>query len=283
MRNIALLFLLAAVSGCVGQTDFGSPGLSIASFKSDLETAYAGEELSIELRLDNSGDVPAKIDSIEILGIKLEDWLVSSTCDSLKGFMLPPKNFINCVYKLQAPDVPEGLKGTYRPKARVTYEYRTISATSIFIGPSADIRRIDDIKSLPSKKETTLSPVAIDVEARNPIRLSQGSVSFPVAIKIINRGGGVICNGPCNPGTWHKITLRITSSSNVRVEGESCGQDASGRILTLYKGQENELICSLIATPSASGTGESLIIVESDYGYITERETAITVSKRAFA
>lgn len=283
MRQLLLLSVVL-LSGCIAQSSLagGSPGLVITSFQPDLSTAYSGEDLSLELRLDNTGTSPAKITSIELLSISPKEWSSRSSCDSWEGREVPAKNFVSCVYNLKAPEIPQGLREVYKPKVRITYSYSTTAITTLFIGPSKDIRRIDDIKNLAASTQSTSGPLAIGVQTRNPIRISQGSVAFPLAITLDNIGGGVICNGECNRDTWHKVSIGFEASPNIKLAGESCGMDAQNRDIDLLNGRENELVCELTATPEDAGIVESRIIVKSDYGYITERESSVTVTNRIF-
>jgi hypothetical protein len=157
----------------------------------------------------------------------------------------------------------------------VTYGYRSDAVALVTVGTLDEIRRISmQGGSLPYKTESTDGPVSIDIKTANPVKVSGPSVEFPVRITVTN-GPGTVCLGSCEPNTWNKIRLTLG--------GALKPSDCPGTIeLDLFKGRSNSFVCNLKASPSDAGAGltQKRFQVGSEYEYIVQKETAISIKKR---
>lgn len=279
MRRIILIFLiLICISGCVKTGSVTKNyGVVIETFQTDFNSYFSGEPVQFQIRISNQGSNNAIIENIEIVGIELGElgWNeIENTCKNLLGTVLAPNSRKNCVWEFKSPNLNKGLSVSYEPKLRLSYFYKTATISSVVIGTSDELRRIKTTgKTIPIKTSTTGGPVSINVITTSPIKLSDSGVTFPIKIEVKNNGGGTVCEGSCNQGKWNKIKLNIKTDMKL----SDCNKEEE---IQLWKGQSNTIVCSLTAPSKISGVEEKLIEVSSEYGYITEKTTSLSITRK---
>jgi len=276
MRSILILAAVMFVSGCVIQTTpFMGSGLVISEFSADFPTIYSGDEVHLGLKLSNTGSVDANVVGMDMTGLDLKSWKEkSNSCKELSRTPIKPGGSVNCIIALVAPDIGN-LEVPFTPKIHVTYSYSSNAIALVTVGTTDELRRIAlQGGSLPYEAKSSAGPVSIDIKASSPIRASGTSAEFPVRMTVTN-GAGTACSGKCSPSTWNKIKLSITTT----MQSAGCPSQIE---LILYKGQSNSFFCNMKAASGDAGAGltQKSIEVQSDYGYIIEAETSLSIKRR---
>ncbi len=278
MRHIvAAIIPVLLLSGCLQPAESGTSGLIIDVFEADEQVVLSGEDIQLQLKVTNTGNVQGRIISVQMLNIDPAEWQVKQgSCRSLSESTLAPSEFKSCSITYKAPGVPEGLEAVYKPVIRVEYSYYSTAARSINLAPAAEMRRIKSIESLQSSSTSTSGPVALSVEAKNPLSISSGVVSFPVKVSVSNTGGGTVCSSSCyDKSSWQKLTVRLRLDKTM---SSDCGTTLN---LDLTKGKDNQFVC-LLKTAASENLVERVVEVRADYNYLVERELTVRVSNRRF-
>jgi hypothetical protein len=279
MRRILLILLiLVCISGCVEMgTVTTNYGVVIENFETDFDSLFSGEPVQFQIRIFNQGNTDATIENLEIVGIELggSGWTeIKNTCKELLNKVIISKTRKNCVWEFNSPMLDQGLSASYEPKLRLSYLYKTTTISSVTLGTSDELRRMKTMgKIIPTKTSTTGGPVSINVITTGPIKLSDGSVTFPIKIEVKNIGGGTVCEGSCKQENWNKIKLNIKTDMKLT----DCKKQEE---VQLWKGQSNTIVCSLTAPSRISGIEEKIIEVSSEYGYITEKTTSLSIVRK---
>jgi hypothetical protein len=209
-----------------------------------------------------------------------------------------------CTWTYNAPPIQKGFTITYTPTVRVFYAYNSGVVKLITFGSSNELRNIQDTGGkLPAEtKSQTSSPIMLDIQTKGPIRFWQGEngVIVPVEITINNVGGGIACADP-NSGkiqgsckstvaqsgenAQNKVKLTISfgtdSSSKMSLQGEACAGFSTGKVISLWKGQSNSIVCEVLAAGLNSvSTVQRMIQVTADYEYYTDTSSSIKVIGR---
>ncbi|MBI2675343.1 MAG: hypothetical protein HYX24_02710 [Candidatus Aenigmarchaeota archaeon] len=277
-REILVLILPALLlSGCIQPSESGSSGLIIDVFESDEQIVLSGEDIQLQLKITNTGSVPGRIRSVQMLNINPDEWHVrQGSCSSLAESVIAPGSFRSCSITYRAPAVPEGLATVYKPVIRVEYTYYSTAARSINIAPASEMRRIKAVESLQSSSTSTSGPVALSVEAKNPLSISNGQVSFPIKVSVDNTGGGTVCRTSCyDKSSWQQVSVYLRLDSTMRSD---CGTTLE---LDLTKGRNNQFVC-LLTTTASENLVERVIEVRADYNYLVEKGLVVKISNRKF-
>jgi hypothetical protein len=196
-----------------------------------------------------------------------------------------------CTWTYKVPDVMEGVSVTYNPYARILYKYETMTVKSITILPRNEVKKLRDSgETIPiTTSSTTRSPITLDIETQNPIRFSgDNSITFPVKIIIRNVGGGTTCYhdsiDQCRfsqipQQVWNKVKVYIEEDSGIDVSRD-CKKDDGGVEITLYKGNENSIICDVTVDDLPDSILHKNIKIHADYFYMIDSELQITVTGR---
>ena len=302
-RSALLLFAVAAVIAVSGCTAISGPsgaaggsGLVIENFEADFPQAFAGEELQFQARVRNTGSVRADAAQGFVLG--LDGWGGDCTewPEDELGTLLAPdpvrgtagqsdtKIWTGC----QAPDVRPGLSLTSNPTLRVFYHTSSEVLKSVTFASQDELRRAQNLNQpLPAETlSATSSPIAMSIEVKGPIRVfaEDGSVGFPVEIKLSNVGGGVACFpegggiGECREGEgWNQVNLHpLSGGAGGSVEVTEC---ASGPVV-LWRGQSNSVVCTVRVSDvsTQSGAVQKVLSASADYIYFIDKTASITVT-----
>ncbi len=301
--RLLLLLAVAAVIAVSGCTTFSSPssatsgkGVVIENFEADFPQAFSEESIQLQARVRNTGSVRAESAQGFVLG--LEGWGGDCTewSEDELGTLLAPdpvrgtagqsdtKIWTNC----QAPDVRSGLSLTSSPTLRVFYHTSSEVLKSVTIASQDELRRVQNLNQpLPTETlSATSSPIAMSIEVKGPIRVfaEDGSVEFPVEIKLSNVGGGVACYPEsggveeCRNGQgWNQVNLHaLSAGAGDSVEVTEC---ASGAIV-LWRGQSNSVVCTVKVSgvTTQSGAIQKVLSAGADYVYFIDKTTSITVT-----
>jgi len=273
-RFLILLLLTAVIiaSGCIGATTTGTGnGLSIQAFEPDFASVYSDENVKLQLRAKNMGDVVAENIKAEIAGISLSEWSGSGfgfTQEQNLGKALPYDQATKtegetktAYWNLKAPKLPKGISYDYTPIAKLSYDYKTQAIQPMTIVDETELRRIiQQGKSLPSKTSAyTKGPFSVDIETGNYVKTSSRFTSgttydiFPISIKITNSGwesgGTVLREGGAFSGFWGKdydypVQVKITPPAGTDfVYSGTWDSDCSRGTVTvdLWKGKERTI------------------------------------------
>ncbi len=305
-----LILTLAAViaaSGCINPNLQTGDGVVIQEFTPGFSEVYPEEPVTFFLKFKNIGSVEATEVFAELLGLD-EDWAASSRGlgTILNNEMLPqetkcqypnmgnhytmkpPDMFYGtegetatCTWKYKAPPIPQGFRPTYDITARLFYNYRTDLVKSFTILSTEELMRYNQQgKTLPSSTvSSTRSPITITVEARDPIRFWEGSITFPIAITFSNTGGGMVClKNQCKKTKgqeWNQLEYSIKEiSKGVRVD---CFDHE--KTVEVWPNRDNTIVCDVTVTDTSRVTGheERMISISAEYSYFTDAEASIIV------
>ncbi|MCJ7816466.1 MAG: hypothetical protein MUP55_01290 [Candidatus Aenigmarchaeota archaeon] len=212
-----------------------------------------------------------------------------------------------CTWTYKAPPIQQGFTIPYTPTVRTFYSYKSGAVKLITFGPSRELRTIQDTGGkLPTEtKSQTSSPIMLDIQTQGPIRFwpEEKAVVFPLEITIKNVGGGVACadeklnyveksskDNKCRAlaaGEVSKNRVKIkinfgSDSSNTKMElSQECKDFKDGKLVSLWKGQSNSVVCDVTALGLVSeNTIQRMITAEAVYDYYTDISSSITVIGR---
>lgn len=288
MRLLILpLMLIVFVSGCTTITPIinSGTGLVITDFEPEFPEVYSTERIKFTTRIQNTGSLPALNIQEEIVGI--EDWDLVSV-DQLEcehGFGLIPADSVTgtvgetklCSWTYIAPNVPDRLSVTYKPVARVYYNYLSNTVSSVSIVPRNELRRLQNAgQSLPiDTQSSTPGPVRIDITTE-PVLSFEPSITFPLKITINNVDSGIACRSNCkDSANWNKVKLIFDLGGSMRL------MDCNDMELSLYKGKTNSVTCKVEAFNIPDNSIDKRTIkVSAEYDYLIEMSTEVTVLSR---
>ncbi len=279
----ALPLAIILVAGCI-QVPATGGGLIINTFEPDFLQVYSGEPVNFRLLVKNTGSVDATdvrpvitgVDNWRSAGGTCDEWNRISASVPYLGIEGGSKN---CVWTLDAPEVPEGLSTTHNPTVRLYYTYRTNVVKTIFIASRRELKRIEDSgRALPAEtKSSTSGPITLDIKSIGPIRFWESSVIFPLEITVNNVGGGVVCPtvNDCEDGqNWNSLKMEIEEEG---ITISECRLDE----VTLWRGKSNTFVCKVTVGGLSDITSVmKTISIEASYGYFVDKTTSVTVSWR---
>jgi len=325
IRVFSVLFamiLVITVSGCVLQSNVSNldSGVYIMDFKPEFTNVYSGEPVKFMLRVKNFGSEQATSGKVCMIGLGSE-WIPAeggkfSTCtegcedtDETRMFSLfPPSENVEGEEKIcmwtydKAPEnIPEGMQMTYTPVARLVYYYKSTTVKTISMLPYQEMRRLQETGAeLPSTtSSSSSSPVSITIQNKGPIRYwsepgqDKASVTFPLAIKIENTGGGTTTlSEDAGSGTAQRVynkikavTISFPGLEEADYKLEDCDKylpgdtTSGGKVVELWEGRDYLINCKLTFNNLDRGSPVTKVIqVSAEYGYLVEKSTEIIVS-----
>ncbi|HLD78479.1 MAG TPA: hypothetical protein VJB16_05620 [archaeon] len=309
--------LVVIASGCTTLTGGGTgsvatgPGVVVQDWKPDFSKLYSGEQLALQLRIQNQGQTRARNVVAEVTGIDLADWGTGGfTNYENLGDLIPADAVSNTpgetrtvqFQNLRAPALAKGTSFAYTPVARVSYDYATTAHKPITIVDQNELRRIQQQgRTLPSKATTyTAGPLAVEIRTGNYVKTGTGFGQtydiFPVYIKVTNtqweQGGTVVPKGflPGSSGygfgtiDQYPVLVKVTPPAGTTFVFSGFGQDDCSSFQVtkdLWQGKDAEITCELQVTSPPSIAQEKLITVELDYRYFAEAKATVTVDGTA--
>ena len=142
---VLLLGAVLVASGCTtfgGTSIGGGPGVVITDFIPDLSQVFSGEDVRLQLRIQNQGEARATNVIAELTGIDLAEWgSFGGGFGAVKqlGDLVPfdpvtntPGETTSVTFSnLVAPTLSQGIQFTYTPIVRVSYDYATVAVKPI--------------------------------------------------------------------------------------------------------------------------------------------------------
>lgn len=304
-KSIALwlipVFAVMVISGCVtGPATAGlGAGLAITDWKPDLSEVYSGDDIQLQFRLQNQGEVKAENVRAELAGIDITEWGTFGGFEETKevaGTMLPydttsntPGEVRTVDWKLKAPSLAKGTDFAYTPIVKVSYDYKTSAQKPITLVDVDELRRIKQQGRTLSGKPTTYSagPMAVEIKTGNYVKTSDDFGTqydiFPVYIKVTNtqweQGGTAVEGGlfSFSEGNY-PVQMSIIPPSGTNFVYSGFGSDCSSLVnLNLWQGKDAEITCEFEVTSPPTSQQEKLIRVDLDYRFQTERSTSVKV------
>lgn len=310
------LFAVVVVSGCTGIPGSGSgsgSGVAVLSWSPDFTQVNSGEQVDLQLRVQNTGDAEAKNVKAQITGIDLSEWRgfggVGFFAEENLGKLLPNDPETGTVgeiktrtFRLEAPNQRQNIVLTYEPIVKVSYDYQTFSEKPITLVDQDELRRlIQQGKALPAKPSTqTKGPLQVEVTTGDFVKTGQqfggtGQVFdvFPVNIKISNpsfgSGGSVVPPDTGSsfgslfaPDTYNypvEVEIVPPSGTQIRNTFTFSGDDCStGTVVKdLFQGRDIDITCELEVTNPPAFREDRSIKVNLKYRFQTEATTQVTV------
>jgi hypothetical protein len=302
-KTMALLLIpvlaVVLISGCVTGSSPGlGAGLAITDWKPDMTQVYSGDDVRLQLRLQNQGENRAENVRAELAGIDVSEWGTFSgflQSQEVAATMLPvdttsntPGEVRTVEWRLQAPGLAKGTDFSYTPIVKVSYDYKTSAQKPITLVDVDELRRIQQQgKSLSSKPTTTSAgPLTVDIQTGNYVKTSDDFGTqydiFPVYIKVTNtewaNGGTAVQQGFGFSEGDYPVQLSITPPSGTSFVYSGYGSDCSSMVdVNLWQGKDAEITCEFEVTNPPTFQQEKLIKVDLDYRFQTESSTSINV------
>lgn len=299
--HLLVLPVLAVVliSGCIGggpTTGTMGPGVVITDWKPDFSTVNSGENVRLQLRAQNQGEVRAEDVEAEIAGIDVSEWGTLGTFSEKKdlGDLIAfdketntPGEVQTVYWDLEAPDLAKGVDFTYKPIVKLSYDYETTAQKPITLVDESELRKIQQQgKSLPSETTRYSSgPLSVEIRTGDYVKTSDDFGTtydiFPIYIKVTNTqwesGGTVVPTGFGDEGTY-PVEMEISPPSGTSFVSSGFGSNCGSNVdLDLWQGKDAEITCELEVTNPPSYQVERLIQVDLDYRFQTESSTSIKV------
>jgi hypothetical protein len=314
---ILVLSALIVISGCTTPGVRTGNGVVIEEFTPSFTSVYPGELVEFQLKFRNVGGVKATSVFAEVLGLD-EDWAASSkgfennrfnpsgtelfpreeACgyDKREVELDPPDMTYGtegesqtCTWRYIAPQIPEGFNPSYEATARVFYNYQTDLIKSITVLSTQEMMKLNQQgRTVPaSTVSSTNSPISITVDARDPVRIWQDGVKFPIAITFTNIGGGMAClKDQCKKpegGAWNKVDFKFIEAIDKAggTESDQLKIDCFGheQSVDVWTNKPNTIICDVTVgdTSRIVGYEERLIGISAKYSYFTDAQATITI------
>lgn len=295
------VFAVMLISGCVTGPSAGGlgAGLAITDWTPDMSDLYSGDDVRLQFRIQNQGEVRAENVRAELAGIDINEWgTFGGFLDTLEvaGTMLPydtttstPGEVRTMDWNLQAPRLAKGTSFAYTPIVKVSYDYTTAAQKPITLVDVDELRRIKQQGKTLTGKPTTYSagPLAVEIKTGNYVKTSDDFGMqydiFPVYIKVTNtqweQGGTVVKGGFFGLGEGdYPVQMSITPPSGTSFVYSGFGSDCSSLVnLNLWQGKDAEVTCEFEVTNPPAYQQEKLITVGLDYRFQTEKSTTVNV------
>ncbi|MFH1364870.1 MAG: hypothetical protein ABIH52_04435 [Candidatus Aenigmatarchaeota archaeon] len=295
------VLLTVFVSGCTQGGGTGGNGVVINAFAPDFPQLHSNEKVSLQLEVQNMGDMKATNVEAELTGINPNEWgtfdenptlgdLIAADRES--GVQGATRNYY--WNELRAPDLVKGTQFTYTPQARVSYDYTTIAQKPITIVDQDELRRImQQGQTLPSKSTTySAGPMVVEIKTGNYVK-SSGSGSgqtydiFPINIHIENAefssGKSIVQPQGFTSGFFptdrtYPVDVYIEPPSGTSFVSSGYGEDCTSFVpVDLFQGRDIDITCELEVVDPPNIKQEGLITVELYYRYAVDASTSITV------
>lgn len=288
------LVLILLVSGCTMPIDGGNSasgnGIAIEEFRPEFFQVRPGEPFELYLNVRNRG--PFDAENIEVELFNLDESKVTCTggC-ALIGRLYgsdvkagTPGESYECIWECRhSDDLPGGMKVTYNPMVRITYDYFSDITRSVTLASQDEVRRVEQSGiTLPSDVSSKAEgPVSLNLNLLSPIRYfpRQGRLVTPVMIEISNSGTGTACYRDCGDSeNWDRISLeRMSTGTGIVFEG--CEDILGTSAVEIWKGKTRDIRCDLVITqlPEGFGFTRKTISLRARYGYFIEGTASFEV------
>jgi hypothetical protein len=287
-RYLLILSVLTVVfvSGCIGDGPQGPTlgnGVSITAFEFDMPSYESEDGVRLSLKVKNLGGVAAEEVLARLSGIDEDEWDISDTDEEIDDLSPPNVEFgtegeeRTVTWELEAPELPPGLSQTYRPAARVYYEYKTEATKPITLVNENEFRRLYQQGQTISSGSTQVSagPLSVEISGK-PVKIRDDPV-VPISFKITNSGNGVVASRSGDVEDDYKVRLTIELPSEMSFE-DDCSKYRSGDEVFLWRGEDIDVVCDVEISRAPDIAVEKTIRVTLEYEYYVDTSTSITVT-----
>ena len=293
---LALIGAVLITSGCMegGESEASTSALAVNQFDISPNPAPGGQSVSMQMQLENAGDVEATDVTASVFGPTFGDDSRTWTADdgtTMDFNNLQPATDTQPAIPQQStltfttPGLERGRNLPYDFNAEIFYGYETSSSTSIQVMSQERYQETNTVQSS-TTVDNSNAPIQLDVQGSTPIvfQPQQGQRTEDLCITVTNAGTGT---------PFYPDALPVQDSSDVNDEEENRVQveieDVGNIVFT-----ENEANVEIIGTEgfhcfemTAAGLGDATqleqtanIEIESRYGYREETSTSVTVEGR---
>ena len=307
MNKALLVFstlAILAISGCVQEsvTPTGN-GMAFTDFSASLDSVQGGNKTAaIYMEVENRGGTAIKHAMGCLIGSNFNGsygqglWEISTgklcqnntknltqfdPVNNIPGGALKPR------WYLKSPCLAETLTRTDTFTGRVFYDYDTTASTSAWVYTATELTAAKQRgESIPSSLvvDSTTGPVAISLEAVQPVRAEDGS--FTLKITISNVGEGVVFDSSVIPDWKATDTMPNIAEEKINtfsavitlpsgVTSTECSSELTN--IELRKGQSVTKSCD-ITIPAVTAKKSYPITVKASYGYYIDDTLSITAS-----
>lgn len=257
-KTAAFMIMIILAAGCIGTTRpvkvSASDGLQINDFSADINDVYSGEQVRLNLEVENIGGTTARNVKTTLFG-SVDIWNPQPMPDSSNSLLAEqmkppvigsntPGEFTRRIWTVTAPYLPEGLSESYSIGVRAGYDYTTTSVTPLDIITYDQfdlLRKQGGFAQTATFSQNSNAPIKIQLDALSPVRpRSQCTSSVCPGIKetftltLVNIGSGV----PFKFGT----DIKDFNSDNI------------GDVELHIKATKGSLVCDTGATDGSGGT-----------------------------
>lgn len=283
-NRLALLFIVVALSGCVGQSTTGgaATGVIIKSFAPDISEIFSEDDVTFSLSVENVGGEDAYNVQARLFGLGT-DWALLSTKVQTIDYLersqpeyRVPGGIGDAQWDITSPS---GLKvdNTYTASVRLTYSYRTTALASIKIYNSDYLRSnpedAESIMRASGIESFTVTDAPITVELAGlarPLIKRAGTQEASITILVDNTGQG-------KPYTHEENDMYITVEK-VKVYETTC---VSNEEVRLPRAGKKSVPCRF-ELPDVDEFTTLPLEVELSYNYFLDDTTSIKVLKSLF-
>ena len=312
------LVAIVAISGCVQQeTTAAGNGMVITEFTSSLDSVSGGNKtVTIYMEGENRGGNTINMATGCLIGSNTAEgtdnykdglwelvadngWSGRSLCQGLDtDDDLRPADPVNDIpggtikprWYLKSPCLTETLTRTDTFTGRIFYEYDTTTTTSVWVYTETELTAAQQRgETIPSSLvvESTKGPVAIALDAVQPVRAEDGSVTLKMTIS--NVGNGVVFDKDALSSWGDSDT--VPSIAETDLNSFTATFDIAGDIasdvdcavelddIELRKGASVTKSCDINIDKDKITAKQSFpITIEATYGYYIDSELSIVAS-----
>jgi hypothetical protein len=300
-KKLGLLILpilaVMLVSGCVGTgvTGVSGPGVVILDFQPDLTQVFSGDDVRLQLRAENQGELRAEEVVAELTGIDVDEWGFGFTSQERMGSLVgfdattgTPGGTKTVSWNLEAPELAKGLERVYEPIVKLSYDYETSASKMITIVDQAELTRIIQQGRTLAGKPTQYSsgPLTVELTTGDYVKTSDqysGATYdiFPLNVKITNTqwgAGGTVVESGFGGDEAYPVDVTITPPSGTSFVYSGYGSDCGTTMrVDLWQGRDFEITCELEVNNPPNFREDRPVDVNLEYRFQTEATTQITV------
>lgn len=303
--GLAILTAIVIASGCAGggtsNEAASSDSVSVMNFSAFPSSPYDNQQTRITLELKNEGEVDAENTAARLFNVPFsgnKNWNLDGSKTKEFGTLeaADPENDLPARphrenWRLEAPNIQDGLTVPYKFMTRIFYKYRTNANTEITL-MSQDRFREQGKTGRPSL-ENSDGPIQMEIRTETPIVFypeEDGSTrQSEMCVIVRNEGDGTPFyfekGETYKPGSdrrysvsdedTDRVQLSIEDAGNIQFKSESGGDTDTVELI----GSKGISCWTIEANFGAQSEiqREVPVTMEADYGYYKEDQVSVTV------
>ncbi|MFB6099809.1 MAG: hypothetical protein ABEK16_00920 [Candidatus Nanohalobium sp.] len=305
-RQVILLFAVAVIaSGCGTTTtqnqNTGSSVISVNTFEAIPNPVPAGQTMTLNMELENTGDAPARQVAARVFG---PAWLNSQYSKAERtetfGTLRAKSESSPSVPKTatwsfsNTPGLKENREATYTIFSKIFYSYET-TATAEFKLVSGSRYREQGYTQTDASVENSQAPIQLDIRGTTPkiyYDSDGGDVTSEICVVVNNEGEGTAFTGGEQSGRAYEMgnakkdTVKLTISARGDIQFQRADKNGNFRNpltvqnLKLINGQEGYQCFTMRASSLTNSETNVNVNLEAQYNYKKETQTQVTVEGR---